>query len=94
VIQSGLPWMIYLTMTLIRIQLKESAWGQGMGRHTKEEVYEMGLKDLRALSAYLGTKPYFTGDKVTELDCVAFGQLAQWLWNAPGSPYELLFNGM
>ena len=25
-----------------------------MGRHTKTEVLEMGLKDLRAMSAYLG----------------------------------------
>ena len=66
-------------MPLLRYRLNGTAVGQGMGRHTKEEVYEMGLKDLRALSAYLGDKPYFTGEKVTELDCAAFGSLAQLL---------------
>ena len=80
--------------SLVKRRLNSDAIGQGIGRHTKEEVYEMGLKDLRALSAYLGSKPYFTGQQVTELDCAAFGSLAQFLWNAPGSPYEHLFNGI
>lgn len=30
--------------------------GQGMGRHTEAEVIEIGLKDLRSLSNYLGTR--------------------------------------
>jgi len=52
----------------------------------------MGLRDLRALSAYLGEKPFCTGQSATELDCAIFGSLAQLLWNAPGCPYENLFN--
>ena len=66
---------------------------QGIGRHSKEEIFEMGLKDLKAISNYLGSKPFFTGEKVSELDCAAFGMLAQFIWNSPGSPYEHLFNG-
>ena len=67
--------------------------GQGMGRHTEAEVYEMGIKDLRAISVHLGEKPFFTGDKATEVDCAMFGMLAQLLWNCPGSPFEQLLHG-
>lgn len=35
--------------------MKGQASAQGMGRHSQEEVIEMGMKDLRAMSAYLGT---------------------------------------
>ncbi len=34
--------------------MKGQASGQGIGRHSKEEVIEMGMKDLAAISAYLG----------------------------------------
>lgn len=70
--------------------------GQGMGRHTEAEVIEIGLKDLRSLSNYLGEKIYFTGDKATEVDCAIFGLLAQIVWNTPvsaKSPFQQLLNG-
>jgi len=77
---STAPWLTRIfTLPWVKRRLNSDAIGQGIGRHTKEEVYEMGLKDLRALFAYLGSKPYFTGQQVTELDCAAFGSLAQFL---------------
>lgn len=39
---------------MLRKQLKGQAHGQGMGRHTEAEVIEMGVKDLRAISTFLG----------------------------------------
>jgi len=90
-IQSGFPWALILPF--IRRKVRGDAVSQGIGRHTKEEIFEMGLKDLKAMSNYLGGKPFFTGEKVSELDCAAFGMLAQFIWNSPGSPYEHLFNG-
>lgn len=41
-------------MPLVIRKMKGQASSQGMGRHTKEQVIEMGMKDMRALSAYLG----------------------------------------
>ena len=49
---------------------------QGIGRHSKEEIYRIAEQDLRALSDYLGEKPYFMGAEVTSLDASAFGLLA------------------
>lgn len=39
---------------MIKKELKGQAHGQGMGRHTEAEVIEMGVKDLRAISTFLG----------------------------------------
>ena len=75
--------MPYMTRRLLK-----SAIGHGIGRHTEAEVYEMGIKDMKAISDYLGDKPFITGDKVTEFDCALFGSLSQTMWNSPGSPLE------
>lgn len=53
-IQSSLPSALTIMMPLIRKNLKLQAHGQGMGRHSEAEVIEMGIKDLRAISNFLG----------------------------------------
>lgn len=40
-----------------------------------------------------GNKPFFMGDKPTEVDCSMFGMIAQVLWNMPDSPFEQLLEG-
>ena len=93
-IQSGLPWFINALKPLIIRRMRNNAIAQGMGRHTQVEVYEMGVKDLKAISTYLGDKPFFTGQKATEVDCALFGILAQVVGNflpgSPGSQFEKL----
>ena len=42
------------TIQLIRMKMKDLAHKQGMGRHRQKEVIEMGMKDLRSFSRYLG----------------------------------------
>lgn len=73
--------------------LHEQAKGQGMGRHTQQEVYEFAKADLKALSDFLGNNKYFFGEKVSEVDCALFGTLAQCVWGLPGSYCEDLVNG-
>ncbi len=55
-----------------------------MGRHKPEEVFELGMKDIDALSACLGDKEYFLSDQPTTLDASAFG----FLINTIGCPIE------
>ena len=57
---------------------------QGMGRHSRSEVYALGNADLSALSAYLEEKPYFMGEQPTMLDATAYAFLTRVLW----VPYE------
>lgn len=58
--------------------------GHGTGRHSAEEIFEFGMQDIDALSACLGDKNYFLGDKPTSLDASAFG----FLINTLGCPIE------
>lgn len=50
--------------------------GHGMGCHSAEEIAAIGTRDLGALAAILGEKPWLMGDEPTEIDAVAYGQLA------------------
>jgi len=88
------PYVTRLMIPLICKNMKTAGYYQGMGRHTQAEVLEMGMKDLRALSTFLGGKPFFMGDKPTEVDCAMFGMIAQILWNAtPSDPFNQIING-
>jgi glutathione S-transferase len=69
---------------LVRKTIAKSLHLQGMGRHSPEDIYRLACEDLTALSEFLGDKPYFFGDKPSEIDATAYGFLAQVLW-APGS---------
>lgn len=57
--------------------VKKALYKQGIGRHSKDEIAEIGNLDLKALSDFLGNKTYFFGDKPTSLDITAYGILSQ-----------------
>jgi glutathione S-transferase len=46
--------------------------GQGMGRRTDEEVFEVFREDIDALSTYLDKKPFFLGDQPRTLDASVY----------------------
>jgi glutathione S-transferase len=58
-----------------KLFIAKQIYGHGMGRHKPDEIFHLGNVDLDALSAFLGQKPYFMGDKPTSLDASAFGIL-------------------
>jgi len=49
---------------------------------------------MSIISQLKGIKPFFMGDKPTEVDCSMFGMIAQMVWNMPDSPFEKLLNGI
>ena len=53
--------------------LKKQCEGQGIGRHSPEQIRAMAKEDLKTISDYLGEKPFMMGDQPTEIDCVVFG---------------------
>jgi len=75
-----------LVAAFARRQMLKGLRGHGMGRHTEAEIYRLGRQDLDALSDYLGTKPWFMGDRPTTVDASAFGLLADLLWVPIESP--------
>lgn len=60
----------------VRKYMLKSLQAQGMGRHSEEEVYQLGREDLAALSAQLGDAPYFFGNKPSTLDATAYAHIA------------------
>jgi glutathione S-transferase len=78
-----------LVAAFARRQMLKEMRGHGMGRHTEEEIYLLGQEDLDALSAYLGVKPWFMGQRPTTLDASAFGLLANILWVPIDSPLKV-----
>jgi len=62
---------------LLRRGVAKALREHGIGRHSPAEILEIARRDLRALSDFLGDKPYFFGSQVTTLDVVAFAFLAE-----------------
>lgn len=49
---------------------------QGLGRHSRAERMELAARDFAALSAFLGNRLFFFGDKPSALDAVASAFIA------------------
>lgn len=54
VIQSDVHFAVRYLKPIVIGRMKSQVRAQGLGRHSPEEVIEMGLKDLRAISTFLG----------------------------------------
>ena len=46
-----------------------------MGKHSAEEMYAIGCRDLVALSGFLSDKPFFFGGEPTILDASAYAMV-------------------
>ncbi len=57
-------------------KISVSLHGQGLGRHSPEQIYAFGAADLKAVSDYLGDKDFFFGDRPTSIDASLCGMLA------------------
>ncbi len=78
------PLPDFVVKILLKTQVKSWIGGvtksQGLGRHSKEEVRQMGITCLEGFAQALGDKPYLMGDKPCEEDAAVFGQLAWMLY--------------
>ena len=59
---------------------------QGMGRHTPEQIVELGARTLESLSALLGKRPWLMGETPCGTDAAMTGMLATLLNGALDSP--------
>ena len=57
--------------------VKQNINKHGMGRHSDQEILELGNADLLALANLLGAKTYFFGEQPSSLDITAYGILSQ-----------------
>ena len=62
-----------LVTGLIRRKQRIVGKAHGMGRHSHADIDMLGMRDIDALAAMLGSKPYFLGDTVSGTDATVFG---------------------
>lgn len=70
--------------------MRDRARQHGIGLHTPLEIYQICKKDCETLAGVLGENKFYGGEEPCRADCAVFGQLAQLMWNAPGSQYQAL----
>ncbi|KAI8514174.1 hypothetical protein Bbelb_084980 [Branchiostoma belcheri] len=78
-------WLFVFFLRGVRSKVKQTMWAHGIGRHSRDELQGIIEKDLRAISSFLGTKPYLMGEEPTEVDAAVFGQLSEIVWTTSGS---------
>jgi glutathione S-transferase len=57
---------------VIRRKVRKSMAAQGIGRHSRTEIAELGTRSIDAMADYLGQKPYFMGSEPTGVDATIF----------------------
>jgi glutathione S-transferase len=75
-----MPWVVRtLVVPMVRRQLRQAAWGQGVARLSDAHRDQKGIADVRALAELLSDKPFFF-TRPSSIDAVAYAFLANLLW--------------
>jgi len=86
-----------LLRPLITAQIRKGAFaamkGHGLGRHTREEIYQLGAADLHSLARFLGDKPFFMGDSPTSADATVYAWTSSILDAPIDSPLKAAAQG-
>ncbi len=78
--------MRQLVPVFARRVMRKALHGQGMGRHSRDEIYAIGCRDISALAELLGEQAYFVGDEPTSIDATGYAFMANLLWVPIDSP--------
>lgn len=65
-----------LVTKIMRGKVAKNLKSQGFGRHAREDLEKLAIRDVEALAALLGDKPYLMGEEPTAVDAIVFAQLA------------------
>jgi glutathione S-transferase len=65
-----------LLVPLIRRKVRSALYGQGLGRHSEDEIAALGTRSIEAIAEFLGDKPFFFGAEPTGIDATVFAFVA------------------
>jgi glutathione S-transferase len=57
---------------MVRRGLRRTLHGQGVGRHSAEEIEEFGARALGAVAGVLGENQYLTGSEISGADATVY----------------------
>lgn len=76
-----MPWIARQCVPpLARIRVKVYLYGQGMGRHSREEILELAGDNIRAVAAILADNEYILGLRPSSYDATVYGFIATILY--------------
>lgn len=78
--------------SLINKKTRKQLFEQGIGRHSQDEIYALGISDLEALAEFLSSRCFLLGDTATSYDVSAFAFLANILFSPVNSPLKSYMN--
>jgi glutathione S-transferase len=61
-----------LAERLVRYKVRKTLWGQGLGRHSEEDLVALASKGVTSIADILGDKPYLMGDAPCGADATLF----------------------
>src|SRR5260370_7842845 len=61
-----------IVTAMTRRKVRATLHGQGLGRHSPEEILALGTRSINAISDFLGDKPFFMGGEPTGADATMF----------------------
>jgi glutathione S-transferase len=70
------PLLRTIAANLVRRTERRALHAQGLGRHSRTEIYAMGCADLRAAATHLADKPFFMGAEPSSLDATAYAMVS------------------
>jgi glutathione S-transferase len=73
---------------MLRRSVKKTLYRQGIGRHSREEIYMLGKQDLTSIADLLYSQPFLFGNKPTSFDACAYAFLASILMSPVNSPLK------
>ncbi len=76
-----------LVFKMVQREFRRTMQGQGILRHSDEELAAMAEKDIAMMTAALGDKPYFGGEEPREIDATMFAFIANMLVPEMVTPY-------
>ena len=80
------PLMRLVVPPLARRAMRQELHGHGMGRHSRDEIYALGCRDVAAIADVLGERAFLMGDKPSSIDATGYAFLANLLWAPVESP--------
>ena len=75
------------------MNLIKQSKAQGIGRHTNDEVYDLAVRELKAIDSFIDSKKYFTGEKISSIDATVYAFLILILKQPISSPLKSYIEG-
>lgn len=75
---------------LVQRDMRRTIYGQGILRHSWDEIDLMIKKDIEALETLIGSNDYFGGDQPCEIDAATFGFISNMIVPEMDTPFLTL----